>query len=240
MTLAIYIKDSEDVSHFASRAKKRDRIFSAAMLFLGITSIAFAAWPIIAWQIFQVPLLSSKVSNIPIPKGQVFSQNSIIDQNIQVAKDPDGFSYFTTNHKPQGKRPKEFLISIPKLDIKSAKTQVDSLDFYKSLSHFPGSALPGEKGNVFITGHSALPQFADSKNYRAIFTKLPTLEIGDVVNVQVENKNYQYVVQYKKIVDPNDLSVLSPISKNAKNLTLMTCVPPGTNLKRIVVISSLM
>lgn len=239
MTLAIYIKDDQDLEELINRGKKRDRIFSAAISSVGLVSIAFAAWPILAWQIFTVPLISSTINNLPIPKGQVLSTQSTIFQNVQVAKDSDGFTYFTTNIKPKGYRPKEFSISIPKLQINNAKTVVDDLDFYNNLSHFPGSALPGEVGNVFITGHSVLPQFTDTSNYRTIFSKLPDLEIGDVVNVELEGKNYQYVVQYKKIVEPQDLSVLAPISKNAKNLTLMTCVPPGTSLKRLVVITSL-
>jgi len=239
VTLAIYIKDDQNLEEIVNRTKKRDRIFSAAISTVGLISIAFAAWPIIAWQIFTVPFISSAIKNIPIPKGQVLSAQSTIFQNVQVAKDSDGFTYFTTNYKPNGYRPKEFTVSIPKLKISSAKTVVDNLDFYNNLSHFPGSALPGEVGNVFITGHSVLPQFTDTSNYQTIFSKLSDLEIGDVINVDSEGKNYQYIVQYKKIVDPHDLSVLGTISKNAKNLTLMTCVPPGTSLKRMVVITSL-
>ena len=239
MTLAIYIKDDQNLEEIVNRSKKRDKIFSAAISSIGLASIVFAAWPILAWQLFTVPFISTTVKNVPIPNGQILSLQSSIFQNVQVAKDSDGFTYFTTNYKPKGYRPKEFSVSIPKLKINSAKAAVDSLDFYKNLSHFPGSALPGEVGNVFITGHSVLPQFTDTSNYQTIFSKLSDLEIGDVINVESEEKNYQYVVQYKKIVDPHDLSVLGPISKNAKNLTLMTCVPPGTSLKRMVVITSL-
>ena len=102
-----------------------------------------------------------------------------------------------------------------------------------------GTALPGDVGNSFITGHSVLPQFADPENYRAIFTKLSDLEIGDDVQVTMAGQNFHYTVGYSKIVDPRDLSVLAPISANGRNLTLMTCVPPGTSSKRLVVITSL-
>ena len=128
---------------------------------------------------------------------------------------------------------------IPKLKIKDARAKVDSLDFYNNLSHFPGSALPGEIGNSFITGHSVLPQFNDPKNYKAIFTKLSDLEVGDDVIVQMSGQTFHYVVQYAKVVDPRDTSVLAPISQSGRNLTLMSCVPPGTSTKRLVVITSL-
>ncbi|MBI2012473.1 sortase, partial [Candidatus Curtissbacteria bacterium] len=159
--------------------------------------------------------------------------------NVQVVADPDGFSYFTTDYKPQNPRPKEFYLTVPKLKIKGAKVLVDNLNFYKNLSHFPGSAIPGEAGNSFITGHSVLPQFADPEDYRAIFTKLSDLEIGDDVVVEIEGRTLHFTVQYAKVVDPHDTSVLAPISPSGRNLTLMTCVPPGTNSKRLVVITSL-
>ena len=60
-----------------------------------------------------------------------------------------------------------------------------------------------------------------------------------MVFVEIGAKRLQFAVQYFKIVDPHDISVLAPISTSGRNLTLMTCVPPGTNTKRLVVITSL-
>ena len=64
-------------------------------------------------------------------------------------------------------------------------------------------------------------------------------EVGDDVLVEFPDKTLHFTVQYAKVVDPKDLSVLLPISSTGRNLTLMTCVPPGTNIKRLVVITSL-
>ncbi|OGD92549.1 hypothetical protein A2697_04655 [Candidatus Curtissbacteria bacterium RIFCSPHIGHO2_01_FULL_41_44] len=147
-------------------------------------------------------------------------------------------SSLVQNYRLENK-PSEFSLTIPRLKIARAKVKVDSLDFYKSLAHFPGSALPGEIGNSFITGHSVLPQFNDPKNYRAIFTKLSDLEVGDDVFVEIEGQKLHFTVQYLRVVDPRDTSVINPISPAGRNLTLMTCVPPGTNLKRLVVVTSL-
>lgn len=237
MPLALYIK--KDSAQEKRKAKKRDRAISTFILALGVVAIATAAWPYFAWQFKTLPRLTSKVEQAPIPKEQVLSEKSTLEANVQVIKDPDGFSYFSTNYVPNTIRPKEFAISIPRLKIKNAKVKVDNLNFATNLSHFPGSALPGEAGNSFITGHSVLPQFNDPDDYRAIFTKLTDLEVGDDVYVQVENQNFHYTVQYSKVVDPHDLSVLSQISAQGRNLTLMTCVPPGTSTKRLVVITSL-
>ena len=242
MSLAVYIKAPPVLPKLPKIAKdhsKRDRFFYGLISAVGVFSIGFAIWPYFAWQLTTASKLTQKIEKFPIPQAQVLSASTILANEVQVAKDPDGFSYFTTTYKPEGTRPTEFFITIPKLEIENAKTKVDSIRFDTSLAHFPGSALPGEVGNSFITGHSVLPQFADPKNYRAIFTELSDLEIGDNVYVEISGQKLSFVVQYAKIVDPRDLSVLLPISATGRNLTLMTCVPPGTNLKRLVVITSL-
>lgn len=246
MALAVYIKDppkvhqvqNQDAERPRQWRKKGERVFFGLMTAVGAASVAFALWPLFAWNLIILPKLTDTTRDAPIPQGEVLSVSSLVG-DVQVVKDPDGFTYFTTDYKPQGPRPKEFYLTIPKLKIKRAKVLVDNLNFYKNLSHFPGSAIPGDVGNSFITGHSVLPQFNDPSDYRAIFTKLSDLEIGDEVLVEIEDKRFNFVVQYAKVVDPHDLSVVSPISPNGRNVTLMTCVPPGTNTKRLVVVTSL-
>ncbi|OGD94609.1 hypothetical protein A3F02_00690 [Candidatus Curtissbacteria bacterium RIFCSPHIGHO2_12_FULL_38_9b] len=258
MALAIYIKTfpKSKTSWWNKPNKSRDRFFFMVITIFGLSSIIFAVWPILIWQFVTLPRLTGGVESLPIPQSQVLSVQSSLANSVQVAKDPDGFSYFLPINNPNQNDnnsiasnesgevskipiPEEFYISIPKLKINEAKVKVNSLNFYNYLAHFPGSALPGEVGNSFITGHSVLPQFNDPDNYRTIFTKLSDLEVGDDIDVKIRNRRLRFVVQYAKIVNPHDLTVLSPISQNGRNLTLMTCVPPGTNTKRLVVITSL-
>lgn len=234
--LAIYLK--EDPQHRLAAHKRRERTFYTLIACFGLFSLTFSILPIIIWQITTIPKLSGNSAKAPIPQGQILSTSTIV-KDVQVAQDSDGFSYFVTNFKPTVPRPKEFYLTIPKLKIQRAKVTVDSLNFYTSLSHFPGSALPGEVGNSFITGHSVLPQFNDPKNYRAIFTNLADLAVGDDVIVDFGDQILIYTVQYAKVVDPHDLSVLGSTTPTSRNLSLMTCVPPGTNSKRLVVITSL-
>lgn len=240
MSLALYIKQNPQEAYANKiRKKKRDRYFSVAISLIGFLSILFASWPFFVWNFEIIPQLSAKIESAPIPKGEVLSTKSTLLKDVQVAQDSDGFSFFTTNFRPSENRPEEFYLTIPKLEIKNAVVKTDTVKFYDNLGLFPGSALPGEEGNAFITGHSVLPQFSDPTNYREIFTNLPKLEIGDTVFAKVQDKTYQYVVQYKKVVDPSDTSVLAPITRGAKTLTLMTCVPPGTSFKRLIVVTSL-
>ncbi len=240
MAIALYVKKFPKKKNV-----KAQRTFYTFITGIGVIAILFALLPFFTWQLTTLPKLTTKVENAPVPKSEVLSAYSTLAQNVQIVKDTDGFSYFTTiDPKPATpsaavNRPEEFKISVPKLKIENARVITDSTKFDKSLAHFPGSAIPGQVGNAFITGHSVLPQFADPENYRAIFTELSDLEIGDDIEVNIGGKTYNYIVQYSKIVDPHDLSVLLPISPTGRNLTLMTCVPPGTNLKRLVVIASL-
>ncbi len=242
MALALYLKASPK----KRRSKKTERYFYLGITTIGAVAIIFALLPFISWQFFVLPKLSTKVNSDPVPKSEVLSAATTLAQNVQVVKDKDGFSYFTTTYNPKSatasatlSHPEDFFVSIPKIKIDNAHVLVDSIKFDQNLSHFPGTAIPGEVGNSFITGHSVLPEFEDVKNYRAIFTKLSDLEIGDDVIVDVDGKTYHYIVQYSKIVDPHDTSVLLPLSPTSRNLTLMTCVPPGTSSKRLIVIASL-
>lgn len=119
-----------------------------------------------------------------------------------------------------------YTISIPKLKIDSAAVAIGSEDLSKSLVHYPGTALPGQKGNAVIFGHSVLPLFFDPKNYLTIFSTLPTLNKGDEIVVNYDGVEYKYRVEDMLEVLPTDLQVLDQDTSDSF-LTLVTCVPPG-------------
>jgi len=175
MSLEIYSKDPPTT--FPSEKKGKDRYFFAFISLVGLAAVIFAAWPLLVWQVSTAPRLSTGVEDAPIPQARVLSAKSPNLENIQVVEDADGFSYFVPTNLSQDSassenRPEKFSLSIPKLEIKNATVKVDDLNFRKNLSHFPGSALPGEIGNSFITGHSVLPQFNNPEDYNKIFTRI--------------------------------------------------------------------
>jgi len=104
----------------------------------------------------------------------------------------------------------------------------------RGVAHYRNTALPGETGNVFFTGHSSYYLWAGG-SYKQIFALLDKLEIGDRIYINYLNVVFTYEVSSKKVVMPDDLSVLAQDSN--KTLSLMTCVPVGTNLKRLVVVA---
>lgn len=130
---------------------------------------------------------------------------------------------------------------IPKLKIDVPITwEVSSDDMITALengiAHYQGTAIPGSVGNVFLSGHSSNYLWAKG-DYKDVFALIDKLGIGDEVYVSNENKVYTYKVIDQKVVSPQDLSVLS--QGNQKILSLMTCTPIGTNLKRLVITAEL-
>lgn len=100
------------------------------------------------------------------------------------------------------------------------------------VAHYLGTALPGQTGNVFITGHSSYYIWSKG-NYKTVFALLDKLEAGDKVYVQFHGANFIYQITNKKVVTPSNLTVLNQTTD--KTLSLMTCVPVGTNLQRLIV-----
>ena len=98
--------------------------------------------------------------------------------------------------------------------------------------HYPGTAMPGEDGNVFITGHSSYYPW-DPGNYKDVFAPLHNLEVGDVYYIFHKGKKYEYEITERKVVPPSDVSVLDQ-DHTKKESTLMTCTPIGTAKNRLI------
>lgn len=100
--------------------------------------------------------------------------------------------------------------------------------------HYPGTAEPGENGNVVITGHSSYFSW-DPGRFKDVFALLHQVVIGDKILVYHNQKLFVYEVYDIKVVTPDKVDVLT--QGDGDKLTLITCTPVGTNLKRLVVIA---
>ncbi len=99
--------------------------------------------------------------------------------------------------------------------------------------HYPGTAKPGQYGNVFMTGHSSYYPW-DSGKFKDVFATLNKLEVGDRYYVYYGQIKYTYKVVDKKEVQPSNVDVLyQPNDKKVS--TLMTCTPVGTTLRRLII-----
>lgn len=102
--------------------------------------------------------------------------------------------------------------------------------------HYPGTSLPGQTGNVVVTGHSSYFPW-DAGRFKDVFALLHEVVEGDKIVVYFEQDKYVYEVTEVKVVLPEDIEVLKQTPDD--RLTLITCTPVGTNLKRLIVTSKL-
>lgn len=98
--------------------------------------------------------------------------------------------------------------------------------------HYDDTALPGEVGNVFITGHSSYYWWSEGK-YNNVFSILDKMMVGDVIYLNYGYKRYAYQVFDVRVTSARDTTTLD--QGNDSILTLMTCTPVGTNYKRLIV-----
>jgi len=117
-------------------------------------------------------------------------------------------------------------IVIPRLLLSAMVVEgVDRTTLRRVVGHIPGTALPGQPGNVALAGHRD-----------TLFRPLKDLRINDEIHFSTLNGDFKYVVESLHVVDPNNVAVLSPSSENV--LTLVTCYPfffIGAAPKRFVV-----
>jgi len=130
-------------------------------------------------------------------------------------------------------------LAIPKISVTAPIIFVDSIGeeviqegLRQGVVHYSGTANPGTAGNAFITGHSS-NYWWDRGSYNYVFANLNKLAVGDQAKIYFNGNKYVYQVTEVKIVEPTDLSVLA--QTETPTLTLMTCTPPGTSWKRLIV-----
>lgn len=134
-------------------------------------------------------------------------------------------------------------IIIPKINVQIpvdySQTTTDEAQIENALEsgivHYPTTARPGEKGNAAFFGHSSNNIFNKGK-YKFAFVLLHTLVEGDTFYLNYNSKVYVYKVISKTVVDPSNVGVLDPIPGETATATLITCDPPGTSLKRLIVV----
>lgn len=207
---------------------------SLLFLGLGVFFLMQVIMPFVSfkmWETFSLGAQSALIDPAPV------SANGDLAGQVEI-ETVGNFPAFIGKPRTTPPSYMEFKIAIPKIKLETSNVVVESLNFDENLAHLPGSALPGERGNVFITGHSMLPNLA-SKESKAFFAKLPDVKKGDEILVDALGQRYTYEVVDLKIVDPKDISVILPPDSNGRYISLMTCVPPGFNTKRLVVVGKL-
>ncbi len=104
-------------------------------------------------------------------------------------------------------------IEIPRLRLSVAVREgIDTTTLRRAVGHIPGTAMPGEPGNVGLAGHRD-----------TFFRSLKDLKIKDEIQVSTPQGVFQYEVVSLRVVEPENVGVLAPSGENV--LTLVTCYP---------------
>lgn len=210
---------------------------------LGLGILGAVAYPVVSYQLKDLKLFNtdtgllspvyyeSQASNNQDPK--VLSE---LDYNKASSWFPGDAQndLFTAPKTDNGDIPDYYSISIPSLGLSDLQVSLFDEDLTKHLVQYPQTALPGQLGSPVIFGHSTLPQFFDPQKYTTVFSNLPKLKTGSDILVKYKDTEYTYRVTDTVEVKPSELWVLKQ-NYNAKTIKVITCVPPGTTLKRLVV-----
>ncbi|KKT36290.1 MAG: hypothetical protein UX12_C0017G0006 [Candidatus Collierbacteria bacterium GW2011_GWC1_45_47] len=216
---------------------------------LGLALVAFVIYPIVSFDFQGVNILGSFTDSGLLSPASYVSQAeensgpSLVSGSADFTKASNWFPGSIQNDlfvsqenvtTDPSAAPKSYSLSIPSLGIESASVSLKSEDLTKALVHYPQTALPGQIGSPVIFGHSTLPQFFDPKNYKSIFSTLPKLKVGSDIFVAYDGIEYTYRVSKTFEVKPNELWVLRQ-DYSQKTIKVVTCVPPGTTLRRLIV-----
>lgn len=142
--------------------------------------------------------------------------------------------------------------SIPaRLEIPALKINVPIMwtqktsDFLKDLKsgvvHYPGTAMPGETGTAYVSGHSSNYAWVKG-DYNKVFSTLGDLPDNASFKITVVQKNgkdaiLHYVVVRRKVYGPKDQEQFENTNKSL--VALSTCWPIGTTKERLVVFGEL-
>ena len=130
-------------------------------------------------------------------------------------------------------------VSVPIIFSTSANKTSLVKDLDLGVVYYPGSVYPGQTGQIVILGHSAPPGWPHIK-HDWTFTDLDKLNPGDTIMIDLNNKQYTYIVKKRDIIKkgadvPTDSSAI-----NSNVLTLISCWPPGKDYQRIAVTAELL
>ena len=95
-------------------------------------------------------------------------------------------------------------IEIPRLLLSVVVVEgVDKTTLRRAVGHIPGTALPGEAGNVGLAGHRD-----------TFFRPLKDLRIKDEIQFSTLKGNFKYEVESLRVVEPDNVGVLAPSGEN--------------------------
>jgi sortase A len=121
-------------------------------------------------------------------------------------------------------------IQIPAIGVDAPVVQGDGWEqLKKGVAQHIGTSNPGQTGNMVLSAHNDI--------FGEIFRYLDKLQPGDEVIVFTNQKQYTYVVDGTRVVEPTAVEVMAPTGSPV--VTLISCYPYLVDNQRIVVRANL-
>jgi LPXTG-site transpeptidase (sortase) family protein len=162
--------------------------------------------------------------------------------------DGDGYSDYrevSRGYDPTGGLFMDTVLKIPAIGVEApiiwvqGTKEEEILDkLEQGVIHYPGTPIPSMKGNSYITGHSSYYSWSKSK-FKDVLRNINKLKVGDeiIFTFRLANgKSTDIVYKVTKpgvVVLPDDDRLFEDFE--GREVTLVTCWPIGTNLKRMMV-----
>lgn len=127
--------------------------------------------------------------------------------------------------------------SLPGLEPWVVVEGVGVQDLKKGPGHMPGTAVPGELGNVVLSGHRT--------TYGAPFNRWDELGRGDEVVLETQDGWFTYTLDGSQVVAPSAVEVTLPVpgrpgaEPSSSLLTMTTCEPEYSAAERLIVVGRL-
>ena len=122
-------------------------------------------------------------------------------------------------------------IEIPKIDVSMTMYEgirLSTLD--RGPGHWPGTAMPGQVGNVVVAGHRT--------SGHQVFLNIDVLVEGDeILFTETDGSVHRYRVTSSRIVVPTEVWIVDQTP--TPTATLFACHPPGSVRERYVVFAEL-
>lgn len=207
---------------------KIKNVLGILLIVAGISLIGVTIWmKYDTYKQQQAVLDSFKNLAFDVPEGESQNDEATLEEENESIKVEN--SETKENKKPEKAQLEEGngigVLNIPKIDLEIGIIEgVRYEDIKYVVGHFPGTPMPGEKGNFSIAGHR-VSYFGEA------FKDIDKLENGDKVNVTYNGKEYTYEVTDMYEVTPSQTEALEP-TKDA-TITIVTCTIDAKN--RVIV-----
>jgi sortase A len=193
----------KSAAHFALRAAERGLLWAALGLFSLYGFAKAHAWFFELRETQRLSELSSAasssgVANLTAVPGDIEARPSAFPSQARRAALPG---------RAFGR------IELPRLSVSALVAEgTDAATLNVAVGHLPGSAFPGEAGNVALAGHRD-----------TFFRGLADARPGDLVRLDTPDGSFSYLVERLFVVSPDRVDVLA--SEGDATLTLVTCYP---------------